>query len=107
MARNFEIRPEDCVAARKDLELKIRLLSAVSIGFRGLEAQLQVTMKSVRNSMFQVEICIGDFGRRLFAFWPECGECFAPYRKNRLFAKKSQTFSIVAGGHVEIKIIIT
>ena len=31
--------------------------------------------------MFQVEIFTRDFGRRLFAFWPECGECFAPYPK--------------------------
>ena len=37
MARNFEILPEDCVAARRDLELKMKLLSASSIGFRGLE----------------------------------------------------------------------
>ena len=78
MARYFQVSRQDCVAARKDLELKIRLLSAVSIGFRGLEAQLQVTLKNGRNSIFQVEIFIGDFGRRLFAFCPDCGECFAP-----------------------------
>ena len=48
MARNFQTWLQDYVAARKDFELKIRLLSAVSIGFRGLEAQLQLIMKSVR-----------------------------------------------------------
>ena len=63
MARNFQTWLQDCVAAREDLELKIRLLSAVSIAFRGLEAQLQLMMKSVRRRMFQVEIFIGDFGR--------------------------------------------
>ena len=79
MARNFQTWLQDCVAARRDSELKIRLLSAVSIGFRRFEAQLQVTLKSVRKRMFQVEIFTRDFGRRLFAFWPACGECFAQF----------------------------
>ena len=51
MARNFHILPEDCVAARKDLELKIRLLSAVNIGFGGLEAKLQRKQKRYLASM--------------------------------------------------------
>ena len=78
MARNFEILPEDCVAARKDLELKIRLLSAASIGFRGFANQFRVTMKNVRKAKFQQEIVSRDPESHDFWFWPECGECFAP-----------------------------
>ena len=62
------------------MELKIRLLRAVSIGFRGLEHGLDPWMETDHTSTFWVEIFIGDVGRRLFAFWPDCGECFAPIR---------------------------
>ena len=33
---------------------------------------------STRRSKFRTEIFIEDFGRSFFAFWPDCGECFAP-----------------------------
>ena len=90
---NFRLWLQDCVAARKDLELKIRLLSAVSIGFRGLEAQLQLRLKSVRRRMFQVEIFSRDSGSHDFAFWPECGECFAPFSEKCSTWHATSTFS--------------
>ena len=76
---NLQLSPEDCVAASKDFELKIRLVSGGSIGFRGLEAEIDPPDERYQNLMFQVEIFIGDFGCRLFAFWPIPGECFAPF----------------------------
>ena len=60
---NFQISLQDCVAARKDLELISRLCGAFSIGFRGLEYGLDPPMEKVRTSMIGVEIFSGDCGR--------------------------------------------
>ena len=38
--------------------------------------------------MFQDEIFTRDFGRGLFAFWPDCGECFRTISNFRNFVKK-------------------
>ncbi len=72
----------------KDLELKIRLAGSTSIGSWGLEAQLRETVEQVRMAKFLVEIFSRNFGSRLFAFWPDCGECFAPFESTneKLFA---------------------
>ena len=39
--------------------------------------------------MIQVEIFTRDFGRRLLAFWPDCGKCFAPFYRKINFQKNA------------------
>ena len=44
----------------------------------GLVSQLDPPGERYQRSMIQMKIWSCDFGRRLFQFWPDCGECFAP-----------------------------
>ena len=78
---NFQFWLHHCSDDLRDLRLSFCRNLAPSIGFRGLEAQFWESSKKYQWSGKSIDFVSRHLAGRLSMFWPDCGECFAPFTR--------------------------